>query len=254
MAYSGAWRSKQFYVDPGERLHNVSAIEHDAGPHTEENDYPINAGVYTAPPMQPVADNLGEYPDLYWLPDTAGIVLNETPQSHDPVKYGDVAKLGVNGEHNSGSDFGATHAWDGYRANWPGDKYNGEAWVDPSPTNLVDGSSTPYARGLGAAAINQPEGYRGGNNRNTWVDRKNGVEFDRKHETRIVTANIAAAATDTPPVPGRYGTPFRNLARAITRPNTPMLRREPPNLSESYIDGGEEEYDAGSEYDEWLVD
>lgn len=252
MAFSGGWLNRSFYVEPGEKLHTVDAVEHGTGSHEEDSD--INAFVYQAPPLYPSDDEIGAYPDLGWLVDTAGVILDETPQTHDPVGLGSVGgQLGVNSVHNAGQDYGSTHAYADEGRKWPGDTYNGLHWEDPAPEDFTGEGNTVLERGMNSNRANQPGGYRGGWNLQTWVDRKQNVQLLRSHEVRIVTPNIAAAGTDTPPVPSPYGTPFRNLARAITRPNTPMLRREPQGISEDIIDGGNVDDAPGGDFDEWFV-
>jgi hypothetical protein len=75
----------------------------------------------------------------------------------------------------------------------------------------------------------------------------------RVHDERMITANTATVLDDQP-VPdnaGPYNEAFSTFARAFTRPQTPMMRRQPPPMDQSIMaDGTDDLYDADSE---WVI-
>lgn len=230
MAFTGAWRQKQFSVDPLEKLHTVGAE------HIEDRNDP-NPTWESPGDLDQVPEYIsGEYPeDPDWLfADTPGVVLDVTDyDTHEAPRSPRTAPdEGASRENNF-----APPVLQARDERYLSTRFEGLA---SSPV-----SDAALRRGLNADPINNPDGFRLGWVEQTMVDRKM-YDPERVHDRRLLTPNTAAVDVNQPGQPVPWGNPFASLARAITNVNQrPMIRREPPPIDQSEIsDGSEETYDA----------
>ena len=253
MAFSNAWLSRQFSVDPDERLHTADEAHSRRG-HGQD---PNPSWEMTVDPDQ-TPEYLADYPEMDWLvADTPGFVLDTTPVDHNDG-------AGVKPYANDvASQSGAYAASSNDRGSDEKHVFNVPPFQDATTryvSSRFEGigtygvSDTALKRGLNSLPENNPDGFRRGWVEQQFVDRKM-YDPERIHDRRLNTLNVAAVATDQP-VPedaGNYNSPFSSLARMMRTVNQkPMIRREPPPISESVVTDGEEDmYDATS--GEWVV-
>ncbi len=248
MAFTGGWLNRQFSVDPDQRLHTADNAHSQRGHAPDPNP---TWELSIDPDQTP--EYLQEYPDMDWLvADTPGIVLDATPSDHnigsgtralpDDVSSQTVAYA------QSSVDYGADHKhtfnpppFQDHTTRYLSARFEGVGSYGPSDEALK--------RGLNSLPENNPEGFRRGWVEQQFVDRKM-YDPERVHDRRLVQPNVATVGTNQP-VPadaGPYNSPFASLARILTSVNQrPMVRREPPPISESVVtDGTEDMYDATS--------
>lgn len=237
MAFTGAWRQKQFSVDPYEKLHTAGA-DHvkDASDPNPTWDAPgdLSEGL-----PEFISGDYPENPD--WLfADTPGVVLDITDyQSHDAPRSPMTAPdEGASRENNFEPPLLQAHD-----ERYLSTRFEGLA---TSPV-----SDAALRRGLNADPLNNPDGFRLGWVEQTFVDRKM-YDPERVHDRRLNQVNTADVVMDQPAQPVPWGSPFAGLARAMTTiSQRPMIRREPPPIDESVTtDGSEDTYDA---YPEWVA-
>ena len=251
--FRGAWLNKQFSVDPDELLHTADPLHSNRG-HGQD---PNPTWEMTVDPDQ-TPEYLADYPQMDWLvADTPGLVLDTTPTDHN--EGGGVRSYANDVESQRGAyaetsrDYGSDerHVFNvppmqDYTTRYESSRFEGVDTYAPPVVALQ--------RGLNGLPENNPDGFRRGWVEQQFVDRKL-YDPERIHDRRLNTLNVATVATDQP-VPedaGNYNSPFRALARMITNVNQkPMIRREPPPISESLVDDGEANmYDATS--GDWVV-
>lgn len=230
MAFTGAWRQRQFSVDPLEKLHTAGAD------HVQDRSDPNPT--WDAPgDLDQVPEYMsGEYPENPdWLfADTPGVVMDVTNyQTHDaPSSPRTAPDEGASRENNFAAPVLQSHD-----ERYLSTRFEG---IATSPVNDLQ-----LRRGLNADPVNNPDGFRLGWVEQTMVDRKM-YDPERVHDRRLLTPNTATVDADQPGQPVPFGNPFSALARAITNVNQrPMIRREPPPIDQSVIvDGTEDLYDA----------
>ena len=229
MAFTGAWRARQFSVDPYEKLHTAGA-DHVA-------DARDPNPVWVAPgDLAQVPGYISEdYPEPEFLfADTPGVWIDQTDyESHDAPASPMVAP-------DEGAALEALFEPPVLQASderYLSARFEG---LDTSPV-----SDAALRRGLNADPINNPDGFRRGWVQQTFVDRKM-RDPERIHDRRLNLPNTADLVADQPGQPVPFGNPFSALARAITSVSQkPMIRREPPPIDESVVtDGSEDTYDA----------
>lgn len=230
MAFTGAWRAKQFSVDPLEKLHTAGA-DH-VSDATDPNPTWDAPGDLDQVPEY-VSGDYPENPD--WLyADTSGVVVDVTDyQSHDAPD----SPMTAPDEGASREGVFAPPVLQSHDERYLGTRFEGLA---TSPV-----SDAALRRGLNADPLNNPEGFRYGWVSQTFVDRKM-YDPERIHDRRLITPNTASVVADQPGQPVPWGNPFSGLARAITSVSQkPMIRREPPPIDQSEVsDGTEDLYDA----------
>ena len=254
MAYGNAWLRKQFSVDPDEKLHTADP-EHTKRGHDQD---PNPTWEYESKPELETPEFLADYPEIDWLVvNTPGVVLDTTPNDHNDGAgdrpYSNDVQSQMGAYAASGSDYGSDEKanfevppMQDYTTKYESRRFEG--------IDVYGVSDVALKRGLNALPENNPDGFRRGWVEQQFVDRK---LYDpvRIHDRRLNTLNVATVATDQP-VPedaGPYNSPFNALARMIKNVNQkPMIRRDPPPLSESVMTDGEESmYDATS--GDWVV-
>lgn len=236
MSFTGAWRAKQFYVDPYERLHTAGAD------HVKDATDPNPT--WDAPgDLDQIPEYATEYPDADWLfADTGGVIIDMTDyQTHDAP----TSPLSAPNEGAARQGVFSPPVLQSHDERYLAPRFES---ISESPV-----SDAALRRGLNADPINNPDGFRLGWVNQTFVDRKM-YDPERVHDRRLLTPNVASVDTDQPGQPVPFGNPFRALARAMTTVNQrPMIRREPPTIDESVVtDGSEDTYDAGL-YPDWVA-
>lgn len=237
--FGSAWREKAFYTDPDQRLHVADPS------HAERSTDPNPTWI--AP--QDIHDQ-PEYlydiqPDDY-IADGYGMVLNTTPYDHAVGSESGVTPSGVetvaSNATSAGEDFGASR-----QSNYtpPLLQDSTTRYVSPRFEGLDATPVAPVAlvRGLNSNAENNPEGFRRGWVEQTFTDRRM-YDPERTHDRRLLTPNLPFVEADQEPVKGTNGVPFSSLARSLKSiSQTPMVRREPPGISQSVeTDGADEPY------------
>jgi hypothetical protein len=239
-----AWREKAFYVENPETLH-VADPAHDEDQGDPNKTWGAPAEVNNQPDYLYADDAVvGDY----FAADGGGMFIDSTPNDHQDGGEFEVTKLDSietieAAARTGGRSYGADRmdvfavppmqdATTRYLSN----RIEGVGFAGVAPTALV--------RGLNANPENNPEGFRRGWVEQSFVDRKF-YEGQRFHDRRLLTPNVATIADDQPPVEGTSGSPFRGLQRAFSSVSqNPMIRREPPSMSESVTtDGTEQTYD-----------
>lgn len=237
MTFTGAWRARQFTVDPPERLHTAGA-DHVADSGDPNPTWNAPGNLDQVPEY--VSD---DYPEQMWLyADTPGVTLDTTDYtSHDAPRSAITAP-------DQGADDQALFEpplLQSHDERYLHSRFEGLG-ESPVPTEAL-------RRGLNGDPINNPDGFRRGYVDQNFVDRK---MYDpvRVHDRRLNLPNTADIVHDQPGQPVPWGNPFPGLARAITTVNQrPMIRREPPPISESVTtDGSEDTYDAAT-YPDWVA-
>ncbi len=237
MTFTGAWRARQFSVDPYERLHTAGAD------HVADSKDPNPTWIAPGDLDQVPEYVSGDYPeDPDWLfADTPGVWVDATNyESHEAPDSPMVAP-----DEGAARQAGfAPPVLQSYDERYLGVRFEG---IDKSPVN-----DAQLRRGLNADPINNPEGFRLGWVEQNFVDRKM-YDPERIHDRRLNLPNTADVVANQPGQPVPFGNPFAGLARAITSVSQrPMIRREPPPIDESVVDDGSENtYDA-TETD-WVV-
>ncbi len=254
MAYGGAWLRKQFSVDPDERLH-TAAPEHSQRGHAQD---PNPTWENTADPELETPEFMADYPDIDWMVvNTNGLLIDTTPNDHSDgagdKAYANDVQSQSGSYSESSTDYGSDqrHVFNVPPMQDFTTKYEARRFEG---VDVYGVSDTALKRGLNALPENNPDGFRRGWVEQQFVDRKL-YDPERVHDRRLTTVNVATVATDQP-VPenaGPYNSPFNALARMLRTVNQkPMLRREPPPISESVMADGEENmYDATS--GDWVV-
>lgn len=254
MAYTGMWLSNALANNGHTAVHQVDPAHADVT--TAPGVY--QSVTYTAPPSDPVGA-LSEYPGQEWVVVTSGQVLDQTPEDHQDGSVKGVYEINEGGYVSQAQASGAAHTED-YGASrtrnhaQPGlqfarERYLGERFSVPLQT-----ATTPVAlqRGLNGLDENNPDGFPLGQDYVPWVDRKFEIG-QRFHDAHVAEVNTAKVIRDQPVPAGasQYNSPFALLARAITRPVQPMIRRDPPPMSAPIVsDGSETLYAAQTE---WVV-
>lgn len=237
MAFTGGWRARQFVVDPYEKLHTAGSD------HTADSKDPNPTWNVPGDLDQVPAYMSEDYPDPdYFFADTHGVTLDNTDyESHETT--GDSAMTAT----DQGAAREALYEPPVLQAH---DERYMSARFEGVATSAV--SDAALRRGLNADPINNPEGFRLGWVEQNWVDRKM-YDPERIHDRRLNLVNTADVVANQPGQPVPWGNPFSGLARAITNvTQKPMIRREPPPLSESVVtDGSEDTYDANET--DWVV-
>ncbi len=234
--FGNAWREKAFYVDPDERLHVADAS------HSQAQKDP-NATWYAPADVDDQADFLydGDAVVGDWVTDGPGLVFDVTPTDHrDGGEFraftSDAEAAAVNaavGNDDRGASVQDSYApplVQDYTTRYASNRIEGTPYAGVSPVALQ--------RGLNANPENNPEGFRRGFVEQFFVDRKFQIG-ERFHDRRLLTPNLATVETDQAAVPGTSGSPFTTLARGMsTIAQRPMIRRNPPTISESVTDDG----------------
>lgn len=257
MAFANGWLNRQgFHQEPLGQLPRVS-------PRHGQTDTPDpSAYTWEAPAAAETAET-NEYPGSEWVVNTGGLVLDQTPTDHDdglapksrPARGAGPAGQGGE-ELRLVEDTMAAHQRDQGATRrttyappplqFASEEYGGARFDGFGPVPVSDDARR---RGLNGDEVNNPplesyqgRGYRWGWVEQQWVDRKFFVG-ERVHDARVVMSNLATVADDQPP-PAKgnpYTSPFRSLAKGVTRTwQTPMQRREPPTISESIVVDGSE--------------
>ena len=235
MTFTGAWRARQFTTDPPERLHTAGAD------HVKDMGDP-NPTWNTPGDLDQVPEYVSEdYPEDAWLfADTTGVAIDMTDyQSH----YAPHSPMTAPDEGASREAMYEPPVLQSHDERYLHTRFEGLT-SSPVPTEAL-------RRGLNGDPLNNPEGFRAGYVDQDWVDRKM-YDPERVHDRRLNLPNTADIVADQPGQPVPWGNPFAGMARAITNVNqSPMIRREPPPISESVTtDGSEDVYDA---YPEWVA-
>lgn len=236
MSFTGAWRAKQFYVDPYERLHTAGVD------HVRDTSDPNPTWDAPGDLTGGLPEYLTEFPDADWLhADTPGVVMDMTP-AHDHDVQGTSAMTAPDQGASRENNFTAPVLQ-------ASDERYLSARFEGIATSPV--SDAALRRGFNADPINNPEGFRLGWVEQSFVDRKM-YDPTRVHDRRLLTPNTAEVVHDQPGQPVPFGNPFAAMARALTTVNQkPMIRREPPPIDESIVtDGSDQGYDA---YTDWVA-
>lgn len=235
MPFTGAWRARQFSIDPDQKLHTAGAD------HVRDTSDPNP--VWDAPgDLDQVPEYVSEVPHADWFfADTDGIVYDHTPETHDAEMRSAMLAPDMGAARQ---DTFAPPLLQSADERYLSSRFQG---LDSSPV-----PTDALRRGLNGDPLNNPEGFRRGWVEQTLVDRKL-YDPQRVHDRRLVQPNVATTVSDQPAQPATFGNPFAGLARAIKNINQrPMIRREPPTIDESTItDGTEDTYDAG--YPDWVA-
>ncbi len=251
--FGSAWREKAFYTDPDEKLHVADAAH--SLPSGDPNP------VWESPAdINDQADFLYDADAVVgdFVSDASGMVLDTTPWTHDEggdfgSEPNDLAAINANAQ-TAGRDFGASRA-DNFAV--PPFQDSSTRYVSPRFEGLDGTPVAPVAlvRGLNSDPANNPEGFRRGWVEQTFTERRM-YDPERTHDRRLLTPNTAYAETNQAAIPGTSGSPYDTLARAIKNVNQrPMIRREPPAMSQSIeTDGSEEpEYQYDSQPSDWVA-
>jgi hypothetical protein len=258
--FRGGWLARQFYTDPAEApLHQADARhmvpdEHDPNP------------TWYQPAGAPQSGYLEDpYIGLeFVVGDTPGVVFDTTRYDDSSDGYaGDPGELGESDAQNR-AEAGAAHAQDqgaARQSNYGGQyaplTFSDERYINPrfETDGPVELNPLVSVRGFnGQAANSQGAEIRRGWVDQSWVSRRMQAPAPRTHDQRVQTVNIAQSPTDSPPAhPDAftpYNSPFRTLARAMTRTfQTPMIRRDPPPIDQQLVsDGSEDMYPADDTY------
>jgi hypothetical protein len=234
-AYSGAWRDQTRYVDralapaPGvDPSHSrVDAPDEGSRP-------PSGAPRMDLPPMYATEQSDAAYA---FAVDTPGLVLDMEPEGHNTT---DLSGPVPNVAHriDRGGSMRQSHEERFLRAH---DERPETTRVETTPDRMGD-PTVATLRGDNSLPQNNPDGYRYGwlvwrrNNRRMF---QMGPEV--RHTLRLLRPNTAAAPADSPvPMnPGRYASPYGTLSQFIqSRLQSPILRRNPPEVSETVTDDG----------------
>lgn len=253
--FGSAWREKAFTVEPDQRLHVADPA------HSMPSEDPNK--VWGAP-AELANDQTPEFmysDDMLagdWVADNTGMVFSAEPYAHTygndtSVTPGLVDTAAANAAiagRDTGTDYENNYVpppVQDYTTQYISKRFEG---IDSTPVNTV-----ALQRGLNSLPENNPEGFRRGWVEQTFVDRKFQIG-ERTHDRRWVTPNTAYAETNQPAVPGPYGTPFDTLSRGITNiSQKPMMRRQPPSISESVMTDGSEQTYAGDQIaGDWMAD
>lgn len=247
--YAGRWLAHS-YRDPAQAVLHVSDPAH-----SDTSTVPDNASVYAAPPLAAVAE-LGQYPGAEWLVITPGHDLDHTDYTGHgqgetmPALVNDQAASAASATMHS-DDQGAARelAYAQPPMTFATDHYGGERI---SGLNGAQVSDTALRRGLNSDPVNNPEGFRLGEDYYPFVDHDL-TPPQRVHDAHVLTPNVATVATDTPPTAVPYGSPFSSMARAIHDTwSAPSVRREPQPIDEAITtDGQDTAYPAS--LDSWVV-
>ena len=258
MAYTGGWRAHtEFYKEPGTPLHTADPA------HSTPGSQQIGEFAYEAPPSDPAPDYMTEYPGQEWVVvDTPGLVLDSTPVSHTEGLTAVAHATDLEMQHAATAshavDQGAGRA--GVYAT-PPMQFHDERYLDARFEGLGPVVQDPIVtrRGLNGLPENNPpdseggmpHGFRLGWVMQNFVDRKFAIG-ERVHDQRMLTPNTAWAPADQPAGNNQYTSPFDGLARGLpTTWSRPMLRRNPPPVSEDMVtDGSEDVYPT---LDDWVV-
>jgi hypothetical protein len=253
--FGGAWMRKQFSVDPDELLHTADPAHGTPG----HGDDPNPVWQMEIPEERMTPEFMADYGDMNWLvADTNGLVLDTTPDTHSEggggaKSYPNEVQSQQGAYAASGADYGSA---DRHVFNVP-PMQDSTTRYESRRFEGVDVYAPPVValqRGLNALPENNPDGFRRGWVEQQYVDRKL-YDPERIHDRRLNTLNVATVATNQPVPEGAsvYNSPFASLARILTNINQkPMVRREPPPISESVVTDGEESmYDANS--GDWVV-
>lgn len=234
MTFTGAWRARNFSVDPYERLHTAGAD------HVADAQDP-NPTWETPGELDQTPVWVADYPENDFLfAETAGITLDNTDyQSHDAPPS---ARTAVDQGAATDALF-EPPLLQAHDERYLSSRFEG---IGESPV-----ATEALRRGLNGDPLNNPEGFRRGYVDQNFVDRK---LYDpvRIHDRRLNLPNTADVVTDQPGQPVPWGNPFNGLARAITNVNQkPMIRRQPQPIDVSEVsDGSEDVYDA---YPDWVA-
>lgn len=236
MAFTGAWRAKQFSTDPQVKLHTAGA--------DHIRDTPDPNPVWDAPGnMDQVPEWASEYPDADWYhADTTGVTMDLTDyQSHEAPD----SPMTAPDQGAARQGLFAPPVLQSHDERYLSTRFEG-IQSSPVPTEAL-------RRGLNADPINNPDGFRFGWVEQHTVDRKM-YDPERIHDRRLNLPNTADLVSDQPGQPVSWGNPFSAMARAITNVNQrPMIRREPRPIDDSIIDDGADEvYDAPM-YPDWVA-
>jgi|SRR5688572_6470955 len=237
MTFTGAWRAHQFSVDPDEKLHTAGAD------HVADAKDP-NPTWNTPGNLDQTPEYVSEdYPDADWFhADTPGVWLDNTDYaSHEAP---DSAMTAMD-EGASAEAMFEPPVLQSHDERYLSTRFEGLA---ESPV-----STEALRRGLNGDPLNNPDGFRRGWVEQHVVDRKM-YDPERVHDRRLNLVNTADVVANQPGQPVPFGNPFAAMARAITNVNqTPMIRRQPPPISESIeTDGSEDTYDADT-YPDWVA-
>lgn len=237
MAFTGGWRARQFSVDPYEKLHTAGSD------HVADSKDP-NPTWIAPGDLDQVPTYLDDYPetDYFYFAETTGITFDNTDyESHETTSDSAITATDQGAAREALFEPPLLQAHD--------ERYLSARFEGVATSPVPD---VALRRGLNADPVNNPEGFRLGWVEQNWVDRKM-YDPERIHDRRLNLVNTADVDQNQPGQPVPFGNPFASLARAITTvAQKPMIRREPPPISESVVtDGSEDMYDA-TETD-WVV-
>ena len=256
MAYTGMWLSNALYNTGRTALHQSDPAHAD----TTSAPDTYQSVAYSAPPADPVGA-LSSYHGQELVDATYCHQLDQTPEDHndgsvdgvfpDDGQYGgrlgqQIASVAAHSE-----DYGASRERNFAQ---PGLQFAREHYTSQRFSMPVQTTTTPVAlqRGLNGLDENNPEGFPIGQDFVPWVDRKFEIGT-RYHDEHVAEVNTAMVIKNVPVPHGasQYNSPFALLARAITRPVQPMVRRDPPPIDAPVVsDGSDTLYAASSE---WVV-
>jgi hypothetical protein len=243
------WLANALYQPTPRAVHQVDPAHADTT--TAPGSY--QALAYAAPPADPVGAT-SPYPGMEWVVSTGGLTIDQTPEDHQDgsvkgVYMDPVGQTIASGRAHT-EDYGASrfrnHAQPGLQ--WAREHYTSSRFEVP-----LDTQTNPVAlqRGLNGLPENNPDGFRNGFDFQPLVDRKFEVGV-RYHDEHVAEVNTAAIVKNLPVPGGPYSSPFSMLARAITQPVRPMIRRDPPPIDAPIVaDGSESLYAADSR--QWVV-
>jgi hypothetical protein len=248
MAYTGMWLANALYRPSPTAVHQADPAHADTT--TAPDSY--QALTYAAPPSDPVG-SVTAYPGMEWVVSTGGLTIDQTPEDHQDgsvkgVYADDVGQTIASGRAHS-EDYGASRA---HTRQQPGMQFAREHYTSQRFEVPLDTATNPVAlqRGLNGLPENNPDGFRQGWDFIPIVDRKFEVGT-RYHDAHVAEVNTAQVIGNLPVPGGPYSSPFTLLARAITRPVQPMVRRDPPPIDAPIVNDGSDTLYAA--HNDWVV-
>lgn len=250
MAYTGMWLANALYQPTPTAIHQADPAHADIT--TAPDSY--QALTYAAPPSDPVG-SVTAYPGMEWVVSTGGLTLDQTPEDHNDgsvqgVYMDDVGQTIASGRAHT-EDYGASRRQNYSAApmQWAREHYTSARFEVPLDTSI---DPVALQRGLNGLPENNPDGLRNGWDFQPLVDRKFEVGT-RYHDEHVAEVNTAAIIKNlpVPQNPGPYTSPFAMLARSITRPVVPMVRRDPPPIDAPIVQDGSETLYAATQ--DWVV-
>lgn len=238
-AYSGAWKLRAYDDPPRER--------YQPDPAHGENTPDSNEWVYAAPALPSIDSGYSEYVGLEDIFPLPGIVIDTTPDTHDgpghPTRNND-QEMQVDSYRAHAENFGASRAANmAYPLVNNHDERQVHTIVEGNGPSVADVINPVAAqRGRNGASVNNPDGFRQGNNEFWRMDRKF-YEGERRHDERVTRLNTPAFAGNVPAPTGDkmnpYMSPFNTLARPMTRFfQRPEIRREPKGITQDILTDG----------------